>query len=166
MIVLAIKQSNKRQFEASYEMYHQKVYAYLYQKTNSAYMAEELVQLAFIKLWNFRHTLNDSIPLEPQLFVIARSCLLDFLRKEANQQKMLEAMKQDAIELGTLHNDSDAENQVQRLLNILPTVRKRVFSLSRLEGFSNKEIADKLEISIRTVEKHISLAIKQLKIFR
>ena len=166
MIVLAIKQSNKRQFEESYNIYHRKVYAYLYQKTSSTYMAEELVQLTFIKLWNFRHTLNESIPLEPQLFTIARSCLLDFLRQQANQQKMLNAVKLEVTDHVAPAQDFDANTQVQRLLSILPAVRKRVFLLSRLDGFSNKEIADKLEISIRTVEKHISLAIKQLKVFR
>ncbi len=166
MNVLAIKQSSESQFENSYARYHRKVYAYFYQKTNSAYMAEELLQLSFIKLWNFRHTLDESILLEPQLFTIARSCLLDYLRMQANQTRMIESLKTEAIVHAETQKEFDSDRHIQGLLNILPPVRKQVFLLSRLEGFSNKEIADKFEVSIRTVEKHISLAIKQLKTLR
>lgn len=166
MSVLAIKQSSKSQFEHAYTTYHRKVYAYFYQKTNSTYMAEELLQLSFIKLWNFRHTLDESIPIEAQLFTIARSCLLDYLRKQANQARMIESLKTEAIVHVEPKSDFDSDRHIQGLLNILPPVRKQVFLLSRLEGFSNKEIAEKFEVSIRTVEKHISLAIKQLKALR
>jgi RNA polymerase sigma-70 factor (family 1) len=167
MSVLAIKQGNKRQFEKTYTLYHSKVYTYFFRKTRSVYMAEELVQLTFIKLWNSRHTLNEVLPLEAQLFTIARTSLLDFLRKQANQDKMLEALK---LEKTAAHTEPglefDCHKQIQVSLNILPPVRKKVFLLNRLEGFSNKEISEMLEISIRTVEKHISLAIKQLKTLR
>lgn len=166
MSVLAIKQGSKSQFERSYTLHHLKVYAYFYRKTGSVYMAEELVQLTFIKLWNFRHTLNELIPLEAQLFTIARSSLLDFLRKQANQAKMLEAFKHETTAYVDPSYEFDHQKQIHGSLRILPPVRKKVFLLNRLEGFSNKEIAEKLEISIRTVEKHLSLAIKQLKTLR
>ncbi|MDB5021518.1 MAG: polymerase ECF-type sigma factor [Pedobacter sp.] len=166
MIVLAIKQGNESQFETSYMVWHSKVYLYFYQKTRSIYMAEELVQLTFIKLWNFRHTLDEALPLEAQLFTIARTTLLDYLKKQANQQRLLKAVKEETPQQVDPSWEFDYLKRIHASLNALPPIRKQVFELNRLEGFSNREIAEKLAISIRTVEKHISLAIKQLKLLR
>jgi RNA polymerase sigma factor (sigma-70 family) len=166
MIVLAIKQGNESQFETSYMVWHSKVYLYFYQKTRSIYMAEELVQLTFIKLWNFRHTLDEALPLEAQLFTIARTTLLDYLKKQANQQRLLKALKEETPQQVDPSWEFDYLKRIHASLNALPPIRKQVFELNRLEGFSNREIAEKLAISIRTVEKHISLAIKQLKLLR
>lgn len=163
MQILDIKKGNQEAFEKTYMEWHAKIYAYFIYKTKSDYMAEELVQLTFIKLWNFRHTLKAELPLQAQLFTIARTTMIDFLRKQANQQRLL---KQAATEL--LHHtepkwEFDTQGQVHHLINTLPPVRRQVFLLNRYEGYSNPEIAQKLAISVRTVEKHISLAIKQLK---
>lgn len=166
MIVLAIKEGNQIEFEKSYSIWHSKVFMYFFQKTKSNYMAEELVQLTFIKLWNFRHTLNEQLPLEAQLFTIARTTLLDHLKKHAIQQRLIEEIKFEIPQSVEASWDFDYQKQIQAALNILPPVRKQVFVLNRVEGFSNREIAHKLEISIRTVEKHISLAIKQLKLLQ
>ena len=163
MQVLAIKKSDKIAFEKTYLSWHAKVYAYFMLKTNSTYMAEELVQLTFIKLWNFRHTLNTALPIEAQLFTIARTTMLDFLKKQTNQQRLIEKVKPELINHIEPVWEFDARNQVHYLIDALPPIRKQVFLLNRYEGYSNHEIAEKLAISVRTVEKHISLAIKQLK---
>jgi len=163
MTILAIKQSNQIVFEKTYFDWHSKVYAYFIHKTHSAYMAEELVQLTFIKLWNSRDTLKADLPLEAQLFTIARTTMLDFLRKQANQQRLIKMAAPDLSHITEPIWDIDNKNKVHSLIHTLPPIRKQVFLLNRYEGYSNIEIAQKLAISIRTVEKHISLAIKQLK---
>ena len=163
MEVIAIKNSDKVAFEKTYISWHAKIYAYFMLKTNSTYMAEELVQLTFIKLWNFRHTLNTSLPIEAQLFTIARTTMLDFLKKQANQQRLVEEVRPEVINHIEPVWEFDAKNQVHYLIDTLPPIRKQVLLLNRYEGYSNHEIALKLAISVRTVEKHISLAIKQLK---
>jgi RNA polymerase sigma-70 factor (ECF subfamily) len=126
-------------------------------------MAEEMVQLTFIKLWNFKHTLNETIPLEAQLFTIARTTMLDFLKKQANQKRLVDAVS--PVNEGTSEPlwEFDFEKRVSTSINTLPPMRKQVFLLNRFEGFSNKQIAEKLAISPRTVEKHMSLALRQLK---
>ena len=143
--------------------WHAKVYAYFIHKTKSDYMAEELVQLTFIKLWNFRHTLKAELPIQAQLFTIARTTLLDFLRQQANQQRLHTHAATELVAITNPKWEFDNVNQVHYLINTLPPVRRQVFLLNRYEGYSNPEIAQKLAISVRTVEKHISLAIKQLK---
>jgi RNA polymerase sigma factor (sigma-70 family) len=163
MTIHAIKQSDQVAFEKTYFHWHAKIYAYFIHKTSSDYMAEELVQLTFIKLWNSRHTLKTELPLEAQLFTIARTTMLDFLRKQANQLRLITVAKSELSSYTEPVWEIDNKNKVHHLIHTLPPVRKQVFILNRYEGYSNIEIAQKLAISIRTVEKHISLAIKQLK---
>jgi RNA polymerase sigma factor (sigma-70 family) len=162
MLISELKQGNEVLFAEVYKDWHVKVYGYFIYKTKSEYMAEELVQLTFIKLWNFKHTLNADVPFEAQLFTIARTAMLDFLKKQANRKRITELV----IPLITKSEplwEFDLKDRILKSINSLPPMRKQVFLLNRNEGFSNKQIAEKLAISTRTVEKHMSLAIKQLK---
>ena len=58
---------------------------------------------------------------------------------------------------------SDLKNHIDVVIDNLPTQRKKVFLLSTLDGMANKEIAEQLNLSVRTVEVHKSLALKTLK---
>lgn len=163
MIISDLKQGNEILFENVYKLWHVRIYAYFLQKTRSDYMAEELVQLTFIKLWNFKHTLKGDLPLEAQLFTIARTTMLDFLKKDARQQRVLDQAVPHMETTAEPVWEFDFETRINKSINALPRIRKQVFLLNRYEGFSNKQIADRLSISTRTVEKHMSLALRQLK---
>lgn len=158
-----IKEGDHISFEIVFKLWHKKVYAYFFKKTASADQAKELTQMAFIKLWNFRHTLSEEHPLDLQLFKIAKTTLLDYFRKLANEERSLKLFYQKATEDVVAHDQSfETKQQLDLVLNVLPPTRKKVFVLNRLHGYSYKEIAEQLSISPRTVEKHISLAMKQL----
>ena len=163
MPIFGIKQSNEKVFEKTFEHWHARLYTYFHHKTHSDYIAEELVQLTFIKLWNFRHTLKEDLPFEAQLFTIARSTMLDFLRQKANQQRHLEKAGNELPTSTEPVWNFDRRYAAHPLVEALPPIRRQVFLLNRYEGYSNHEIAAKLDISVRTVEKHISLALKQLR---
>ena len=139
------------------------MYSYFLKKTASDDLAEELTQLAFIKLWRFKHTLTEDFPLDVQLFKIAKTTLLDYFKKLANDERNLKIYSADlADKIAEQSLQFDINKQLEVVLNCLPPTRKQVFVLNRVHGYSYKEIAEKLSISPRTVEKHISLAIKQL----
>ena len=158
-----IRQGNHKSFEIVFKLWHKKIYGYYLKKTASGDLAEELTQLAFIKLWRFKHTLSEDFPLDVQLFKIAKTTLLDYFKRIANEERNLSLYKENI--LNTSEEQAlqfDTNKQLEVVLNCLPPTRKKVFVLNRLQGYSYKEIADQLSISPRTVEKHISLAIKQL----
>ncbi len=139
------------------------MYGYFLKKTASDDLAEELTQLAFIKLWRFKHTLTEDFPLDVQLFKIAKTTLLDYFKKLANDERNLKIYSADlTYKIAEQSLQFDINKQLEVVLNCLPPTRKQVFVLNRVHGYSYKEIAEKLSISPRTVEKHISLAIKQL----
>ena len=158
-----IKQGNHLSFEIVFKLYHKKVYAYFFKKTICQDQAEELTQLAFIKLWKFKHTLSEDFTLDVQLFKIARTTLLDYFKKVACEEKNLRTYHSERSEsMQNVTHPYDNRQQLEVVLGCLPPTRKQVFVLNRLHGYSYKEIAEKLSISPRTVEKHISLAVKQL----
>lgn len=159
-----IRQGDHTSFEIVFKLWHKKVYGYFLKKTACVETSQELTQLAFIKLWRFKHTLREDFPFDVQLFKIAKTTLLDHFKKLANDDRNLKLYR---LELGdtaaeqSLHFDTKIQLEV--VLKCLPPTRKKIFVLSRIQGYSYKEIAKQLSISPRTVEKHISIAIKQLE---
>ncbi|TWF39960.1 RNA polymerase sigma-70 factor (ECF subfamily) [Chitinophaga polysaccharea] len=166
--IAALKQGNLLVFNEVYYSWHKRIYYFILQKTKSSFIAEEVTQLTFIKCWNYRENLADDLNIQLQLFRIARTTLIDFLRKETvYKEKVIHV-----IDKYTLPVDDDlwgklAEKELQvKLANALkemPPMRRKVFEMSRFKGMSYQQIAHELSLSSRTVETHIFQAIKQIK---
>ena len=163
--IAALKQNDTFTFEELFHEYHQKIYFLILSRSKSSYIAEETTQLTFIKLWNYRHHLDESLPLSQQIFRIAGTTLIDVLRKHT----VYSAMKQKIL-ISSEHVDGfapmdvkDLNETLQEAVQKLPPVRRKVFELSRNHYLSHKEISKLLSLSIKTVETHISLALKQLR---
>ncbi|MDT3403584.1 RNA polymerase sigma-70 factor [Mucilaginibacter terrae] len=152
-------------FRMIYYQYHPKLYAYLLGKTSSSYIAEEVVQLTFIKLWNNRASVSSDFPLDVQLFRIARTTLIDELRKDVIRNNHISRIEQNITQEGYADQFDERETlkRVNNAIEQLPHMRKMVFKLSRINHLTNQEIAEMLSISPKTVENHISLAIKELR---
>jgi RNA polymerase sigma-70 factor (family 1) len=166
--IAALKEGDALIFSELFNEYHQKVYYYTLSKTHSQYIAEETTQLTFIKLWHYRGSLDESLPISQQVFRIAKTTCIDLLRKEAVQLKLLQAKKQPDIQQTNTSEAVEVKELQQKLAAIvqtMPPVRRKVFEMSRYEFRSHKEIAQLLSLSVKTVENHIALALKQLRHF-
>lgn len=163
-LIHQIINSDKLAFEQTFLEWQSKVYYYFISRTRDDDFAEELTQMTFIKLWEYREGLSPELDFDTQLFRIARTVMIDAIREKERRKRLMNGFRteRNTVELSvTTHNE--AESDFHNSLNDLPAVRKKVFVLNRLHGFSYKEIAAELNISDRTVEKHISLALKQLR---
>lgn len=163
--VTALKNGNLDCFRTIYAQHHAKLYHYIYNRTQSEYMAQEVVQLSFIKLWESRHKLAEELTVDIQLFRIAKTILIDELRKDTVKAKYKDWAKHttDCTYEDNQAADKDTLRYVFTAMENLPPIRKKVFKLSRVHGYSYKEIAGLLAISPKTVENHIAKAIKQLR---
>lgn len=167
--VAAIKNGNENAYEEVFYSYHNKLYAFILSKTKSVFIAEEVTQLTFIKFWQYRTHLNEELSINIQLFRIAKTTLIDVLRKEAKKQTtyqltaVQEKASNETIEAHISHKE--LQKKLELAINKLPLARQNVFKLSRYEGLSYKEIAKRLSLSTKTVEHHIALALKQLRHF-
>ena len=163
-----IKSGGQSSFTEVFHLYYTRVYYYFEKKTRSPELARELTQLAFIKLWQFRHTLSDSLPLNVQIFRIASTTLIDYLRSQHAQRKKYILLSETAartvenaqVQAGTGFEEND---YLHSLTSSLSPVRKKVFLLSRMHGHSYKEIAEQLSISIHTVEDHMVKALRHIR---
>src|SRR4051794_15472122 len=85
-IACNLKKGCDTAFRKVYDDYHQKLYSYFLKKTNCAYTSQELLQVTFIKLWRFRQNLDLQLPFSQQLFRIAKTCFIDYLRAKAKDR--------------------------------------------------------------------------------
>lgn len=152
-------------FRGVYQEYHVKLYYYVYRHTQSEYIAEETVQLTFIKLWEKRATLSAEYDVSAQLFRIARSTMIDLIRKQKVQKEHQAAFAESTkdhyaeVELVHKHTLHRAYDYIERMT----PMRRQAFKLSRFEGLSYKEIAEQMSITPKAVENHILRAVRQLK---
>jgi len=169
-MIQEIKNGNEAVFKDVFISYSHKLYHYLLLKTRSEYLANEVTQLTFIKLWKYRQSLSESIPFSTQIFQIAKTTMIDELRKEERHKTNLKKLstadnifKSETENINTDLHVKDLQYELDKAIDKLPPVRRKVFQMSRQEQLSHKEISSSLSISIRTVDKHIQLALQSLK---
>jgi RNA polymerase sigma-70 factor (ECF subfamily) len=163
--VKALQNDSMECFKTVYAQFHAKLYHFIYNRTQSSYLAQEVVQLTFIKFWVNRSRLSLELTVDIQLYRIARTILIDELRKETVKSKYSEWLINTADQSYEDNQtaDKDTLRHIYTAMENLPAMRKKVFKLSRIQGFSYKQIAGLLSISPKTVENHIAKAIKQLR---
>jgi len=167
--IAALKQGNLLVFNEVYYSWHKRIYYFILRKTKSPFIAEEVVQLTFIKFWNYRENLADDLDVQLQLFRIARTTLIDFLRKETvYKEKVIHVIERYTLPaddlLGTLA-EKELQHKLAHVLEEMPPMRRKVFEMSRFKGMSHQQIAQELSLSSRTVESHIFQAIRQIRHF-
>ncbi|MFG4005128.1 RNA polymerase sigma factor [Flavobacterium aquidurense] len=148
------------------DTYHHKLCVYANSLVKNIYSAEDIVQNVFIKVWEQRTRLKTEHALKSFLYKLVYNEFIDLYRK--NQSLFsLEKSYYDALNAVIQEEDSES---FQRVLNVvnkeiqnLPPKCKEVFILSKKEGLTNIEIAEHLDISIKTVEAQITKAFSILR---
>ena len=134
----------------------------------NADVAKDVVQQVFIKLWNKQQNLNIHGPIEAYLYRMVINTSLNHIEKEKKYTRWEDHLAQvSELTIDAKENSNaieDRENKVRNAINELPPQCQTVFSLSRFENLSNKEIAGHLGISVKAVEKHITVALKTLRV--
>jgi RNA polymerase sigma-70 factor (family 1) len=163
--LIAIKEDDMTAFNAVYKQYHKQIYSFILHKTQSDFIASEVVQLTFIRLWERRMALSEAVELQFQLFGMARQVMIDEIRKEATRYKYNSQFEQYPFtdSLMKMIESKDLLQHFEREVETMPAMRKMVFNLSRKNGLSYNEIAEMLGISPKTVESHIAKALSRLK---
>jgi len=164
-LITALKHGDLAVFNTIFSQYHSQIYSFIKLKTDSDFIATEVVQLTFIKLWEQREKLNEVVDLNLQLFGMARQVMIGELRKEATRFKYNSQSDQTPFSdsLIKIIESKDMLKHFEQEIENLPRIRKMVFNLSRKQGLSHREIAEILSISPKTVENHIGKVLARLK---
>ena len=159
-----LKKSDKRAFDVLFQRYWKRLYTYSYRIYPREKICEDIVQELFIDLWERREDVQIE-NLEGYLFRAVKYKIATHLRNLKFDRVHIEVLDEIRVEAKIeqqLHY-REFENYIQEEVAKLPRCCRNVFVLSRFEHYSNTEIAENLNISIRTVEKHISNAIRHLR---
>jgi RNA polymerase sigma-70 factor (ECF subfamily) len=168
-LLLRISNNDEKAFMSFFDLYFNKVYQFIFKFIKEKTESEDLAQIVFIKIWEKRVILKDVQSINGYVFTIAHRIVIDHFRLSSTKNNILTA-NQPYDETSSSHLTSDDllkshefEKIYNKALKALPAKRKVIFILSRHEGLSNQQIADKLGISVKTVENQMTSALFYLK---
>lgn len=162
-----LKSDDFSAFDALFHKYSEMLYAFALSITRDRFAAEDITQLVFLKVWEKRALIKEHLSFKSFLFSVAYNETISFLRKEKSEKRRINEYVHNSI---SLTNETELfvefkniEGIANRLIEEMPEKRKKIFRLSREQGYSNKEISEKLNISVKTVENQMTLALKSLR---
>jgi RNA polymerase sigma-70 factor (family 1) len=154
----------KEQFKIIYDQYFESIRKYIYYRSGDQELSTDVAQETFVKVWEkqFEYHPNKTKSL---LYKIALEIFITNYRKQKNASTYLKYLKLNFIEAND-ENDieyQELKSQYEKTLARLPEKQRDVFLMSRLENLTYKEIAERLNIGVKAVEKRMGLALSVLK---
>ncbi|WP_246392481.1 RNA polymerase sigma-70 factor [Microbacter margulisiae] len=154
-----------KSFRKLFDLYYEPLCRSLNYYTRDAQAIEEIVQDVFVTLWEDRDRLHIE-HIKTYLFSAARYRALNYLRDRQRQATFLEAWSEEELlqkQGNDVLNYDELIPQLQIAIENLPTRCRQIFDLSRKEQLTYRQIADSLNISIKTVESQMSIALRKIR---
>lgn len=168
-LVTLLTKDDEAAFSELYIRYKDKLYYFCLYLLKSKEEANDIVQEIFIRIWESRSFINPDLSFSSFLYTMARNRIMNFFRDMDIDTKVKEIVASQKITAEETTESQIIYTEYQEILQAaieqLPTQRKRIFNMSRIENMSHKEIAAELDISVNTVQEHISEALKFIKIY-
>jgi len=162
-----IKANNMFAFDALYRRYSRQICIFAYSILKSTEEAENILQDVFLNLWENRINIKKNSSVKSYLFTITHNSAISIIREEARKSKFIEHIK------ALNQSDQDPVNKELELLelwtrlnevvNSLPTRQKEIYLLHVVACLKYQEISEMLNISMNTIENHMSRAIKTIR---
>jgi len=161
-----LKRDDKQAFNVLFKLYWKDCFRIAYQKLNSKTLAEEVTQNIFISLWERRNQVEIK-NLQAYLRTSVKYQVINFIEAKLSRQKLLVkiAVGEQAanpIEEGVYYQE--LMDALEKAIQNLPEKTGRIYRLSRYEYLSGKEIAQKMGLSEKSVEYHMTRALKFLRL--
>lgn len=164
-----LRTDDSKAFEQLFKRHYKSLCRRVNSMLNDEEASEDVVQQLFIKIWESRGTLQTPDSVAAYLFTAARNRALNYIKSQARKSS-------NEVPLNNFHDEADNRteeqmdaNELQKALyaaiDALPEKRREVFILSRFEGKSYKEIAEIMQISVKTVEAQMGKALATLREF-
>mgnify|MGYP005552257979 CR=1 FL=1 len=165
-VVLRLIDGDEEAFCELYAAYKNRLLYFALKFVKSHEFAEDIFQDAFTVVWQTRRFINPEASFSSYLYTIVRNRILNQLRDMANEDQLKEQILSQAIDSANETNNhillNDLKEIIARALEQLTPRQREVFKMSRELQMSHKEIAEKLQIPVRTVEDHIYKTLTEL----
>jgi RNA polymerase sigma-70 factor (ECF subfamily) len=171
---IELKKGNPSAFKEVFQLLYPRLKRYCKLFISNDSQVEDIIQESFISLWDNKDSINPDKSIESFVFVIVRNKCLNFLKKQKLENEKVDIENLNVAELQFLYQldfiekeDEGIEEQLieafQNAVDELPDKMKAVFTLCKINGKKQKEVAKELGISLKMVEKHIAKAKEQIR---
>ncbi|WP_316817125.1 RNA polymerase sigma-70 factor [Pedobacter nyackensis] len=160
------KEGNSRAFDLLFDRYFNKLNHFALKYIRQQSVTEELIMDLMLKVWEKKDSFREEGSLGPYLFKSLKNAMIDYFRKKELSTTPICKLVEDSFTQDTT-NEAVSYNELQKIyldsLNQLSPQRKLVFEMSRHENLSYRQIADTLNLSVKTVESHVSTSLLFLR---
>jgi RNA polymerase sigma-70 factor (ECF subfamily) len=166
ILIQEINKGNKKAFTFIYHKYYGDLCKYIYGYTKNRHKAEDVVQSTMLYIWDKKEHLNAEKSFKSYIYQIAYHQFINSYRQEKDKDNFIIEYKHTALSYFIEEKEeliSEKSILVKKAIEDLPPKCKEAFLLNKKHGLKYKEVAKELNISVKTVEIHISKAIKRLK---
>ncbi|MBS2097980.1 RNA polymerase sigma-70 factor [Carboxylicivirga linearis] len=158
----SIKEGDEKAFEYLFKSYYPHLVLFAQKYLNDRDLSESLVQDVFVNMWMKREDMSIR-SLKGFLVVAVRNKCNNELKHQKVVREFEKSNETTPIEELPHYNDEIYLNKINEVIDQLPAQRKRIFRMSRMDGLKYREIADKLNISPKTVEVQMGKSLKFLR---
>lgn len=162
-----IATGDEKAFRTVYDAYFNRLSAYVFKLSKSETATEEIVQDVFTRLWQNTAAVQEAANYEAYLFTIARNRTFDYLRQLARETDLITLLSEQVRESPSAAEEKlrvdELHALIRQALEKLSKQKQMVFHLSRNEGLSHDEIAQRLNISKSTVKNHLSETLRHIR---
>lgn len=165
-LIALLREGDPLSFEILFQKYYVRFYNFVFNLTKNSQAAEDIIQNVFMKIWINRTSLRPDQSIHNYIYVLSKREMLNHIRdRKAYVQVERLVMAEQPSEEVTDQSMSlkELDERIRRFIADMPEQRRKVFLLSRYRGLTNKEIAEMMGLSVRTVDRHINLALTSLK---
>jgi RNA polymerase sigma-70 factor (ECF subfamily) len=162
-----VKGSDVEAFRRLFERYQPILFRQVFFQTSETDQAHDIVQQTFISVWEHRRSIRPHLSFLAYILRISRNLIYDAVKHQKIRDRIDVTLPPPAK--SELDDPAEAlhlavlQEKITSIINNLPRKCREIFLLSRFEGKTNQEIADSLQLSVRTVEHQISNALKVLR---
>lgn len=167
LLLKALKKGDAKAFDELFSQYGVRIYHFTYGYLKSKEDAEEVVQEVFLRIWRNRKSIKPELSFKAYLFKIAWHFILEYFERATRQQAYKDQLIEESVHF-TSGNEDRLNYQlllekVDQLIEQLPSRQKEILIKRRKEDIPVKEIAEQLGIAPKTVENHLTEALKTIR---
>lgn len=167
ILIEQLKNGDKHAIEIIFKTYYQPLCGYANKILADIDCAEEIVQEIFFQLWQKREDLPEIASFKSYIYRSVHNACLNFIKHKKIEQKhtdhilyVQENAKEDFVDLA---ETNQLQDKIRQAIDKLPTERKKIFLMIRYDDLKYSEVAEKLGISIKTVENQMGSALKLMR---
>jgi RNA polymerase sigma-70 factor (family 1) len=168
-LLISIARNDEAAFRRLFVMFRDKIYSYSLHFTRSAFIAEDITQEVFMKIWVNRESLAEVNSIEAWVITVTRNLCFNQLKKKALEQRVKnsitihEPVTEENVEAYVSYKDQ--LSRIDEAIGQLSPQQRLIYKLNREQGLKNEEIAHQLNISPNTVKTHMVAALRKIRHF-